>query len=66
MFSAAAARVLPPRADLPKQHGPCTVCTGMKTIGNPPSDSVRLVRIIRPLAAGSASFGGWGPRVPGL
>jgi hypothetical protein len=39
---------------------------GMKTIGQPPSDSVRLVRIIRPLAAGTASFGGWGPRVPGL
>jgi hypothetical protein len=38
----------------------------MKTIGNAPSDSVRLVRIIRPLAAGTASFGGWGPRVPGI
>jgi len=37
----------------------------MKTIGHP-SDSVRLVRITRPLAVGTASFGGWGPRVPGL
>jgi hypothetical protein len=38
---------------------------GMKTIGHP-LDPVRLVRITRPLAAGTASFGGWGPRVPGL
>jgi hypothetical protein len=37
----------------------------MKTITYPP-DSVRLVRTIRPVAAGSASFGGWGPRVLGL
>jgi hypothetical protein len=37
----------------------------MKTITQP-SDTVRLVRTIRPLAAGTASFGGWGPRVPGL
>jgi hypothetical protein len=38
---------------------------GMKTIDHP-SDSVRLVRITRPLVPGTASFGGWGPRVPGL
>ena len=65
MFSAAAAFVLPRGAGAPKQREPCAVCMGMKTIGQP-SDSVRLVRIIRPLAVGSASFGGWGPRVPGL
>jgi hypothetical protein len=65
MFSAARVLVLP-RAAAAKQRGPCAVSTGMKTIGNAPPESVRLVRITRPLAAGTASFGGWGPRVPGL
>jgi hypothetical protein len=65
MFAAAAPLVLPGLRRCAKQREPCAVVTGMKTIGHP-SDSVRLVRITRPLAAGTASFGGWGPRVPGL
>ncbi len=65
MFSVVAAFVLPRPRRYAETARIVRRMYGMKTIGHP-SDSVRLVRITRPLAAGTASFGGWGPRVPGL
>jgi len=37
----------------------------MTTMSNP-NQHVRLVRPVRPSSSGAATFGGWGPRVPGL
>jgi hypothetical protein len=37
----------------------------MKTDDNP-NDHVRLVRSVRTYGTSATTFGGWGPRVPGL